>query len=56
MAGEWDTARASIYRDAELDEVATCKECLQVRAEARRQVQRSLNHYNLVPRDLGGTP
>ncbi len=38
---------ASIYRDSELDEAATCKEYLQVRAEGDRQVQRSLKHYNL---------
>jgi hypothetical protein len=37
----------SIYDDAELLESATCKEYLQVRLEGKRQVQRSLKHYNL---------
>ena len=36
-----------IYEDGELDEAATCKEFLQVRAEGGRQVQRSLKHYSL---------
>jgi hypothetical protein len=56
MAGEWHTARVSIYRDAELDEVATCKEYLQVRAEGGRQVRRSLKHYNRDLCDFGGIP
>jgi hypothetical protein len=37
----------SAYDDGELMETATCKEYLQVRAEAGRQVRRSLKHYNL---------
>jgi len=37
----------SIYDEGELSEAATCKECLQVRHEGARQVQRSLKHYNL---------
>ena len=37
----------SIYADAELAEEATCKELLQVRAEGKRQVKRSLKHYSL---------
>ena len=36
-----------IYEDGELDELATCKEYLQVRQEGARQVRRSLKHYNL---------
>lgn len=37
----------AIYAEGELQESATCKEYLQVRAEGGRQVQRSLRHYNL---------
>ncbi|MEE9343942.1 MAG: virulence RhuM family protein [Gammaproteobacteria bacterium] len=37
----------SIYEDAELDEMATCKDCLQVRQEGSREVKRQLKHYNL---------
>ena len=37
----------SVYDEGELDEAATCKEYLQVRREGKRQVQRSLKHYNL---------
>jgi hypothetical protein len=37
----------SIYDEGEVDQEATCKEFLQVRAEGSRQVQRSLKHYNL---------
>ena len=37
----------AIYSEGELTEVATCKPYLQVRAEAGRQVSRSLKHYNL---------
>jgi len=37
----------SIYDDGELDEAATCKDCLQVRTEGSRRVRRSLRHYNL---------
>ena len=36
-----------IYKDKELAEMATCKNCLQVRKEAGRQVRRCLKHYNL---------
>ncbi|QDS89591.1 hypothetical protein EC9_37910 [Rosistilla ulvae] len=38
---------ATIYEEGELTEAATCKEYLQVRSEGKRQVQRSLKHYNL---------
>ena len=37
----------AIYAEGELVEAATCKDYLQVRQEAVRQVQRSLKHYNL---------
>lgn len=37
----------AIYEEGELAEPATCKDFLQVRAEASRKVQRSLKHYNL---------
>jgi len=37
----------AIYDEGELDELATCKEYLQVRAEGARQVQRTLKHYSL---------
>jgi hypothetical protein len=37
----------NIYDEGELPSEATCKEFLQVRAEGRRQVERSLKHYNL---------
>ena len=37
----------SIYDDGEQDELATCKEYLQVRQEGARRVQRELKHYNL---------
>lgn len=37
----------AIYDEGELDEGATCKEYLQVRAEGNRQVERSLKHYSL---------
>jgi len=36
-----------IYDDGELDPSATCKDYLQVRQEGKRQVRRSLLHYNL---------
>ena len=36
-----------IYEEGELDELATCKEHLQVRQEGARQVRRNLKHYNL---------
>jgi hypothetical protein len=38
---------AAVYDEGELSEGATCKDFLQVRSEGRRQVQRSLKHYNL---------
>jgi hypothetical protein len=37
----------AIYGEDELQESATCKECLQVRHEAKRKVSRRLSHYNL---------
>lgn len=37
----------AIYRDAELDEAATCKNYLQVRQEGSRQARRSVKHYSL---------
>lgn len=37
----------SIYAEGELSEAATCKEYLQVQQEGKRQVKRSLKHYNL---------
>ena len=37
----------AIYADAEMEEVATCKELLQVRTEGKRQVQRALKSYSL---------
>jgi hypothetical protein len=36
-----------LYAEGEIDEVATCKEYLQVRLEGGRQVRRSVKHYNL---------
>jgi hypothetical protein len=38
---------AAIYAEGELQESATCKDCLQVRQEGGRQVQRKLKHYSL---------
>ncbi len=38
----------SIYGDGELDELATCKDYLQVRSEGGREVSRKLRHYNLA--------
>lgn len=38
---------AAIYDDGEAEEVATCKQFLQVRQEGSREVSRSLRHYNL---------
>lgn len=38
---------AAIYAEGELDEVATCKDYLQVHQEGARRVQRSLKHYSL---------
>ncbi len=37
----------NIYRDGELDENRTYKKFLLVRQEGKRQVQRSIDHYNL---------
>ena len=37
----------SIYEDGELASEATCKDYLQVRDEAGRQVRRTLKHYSL---------
>jgi hypothetical protein len=37
----------AIYEEGELDEAATCKDYLQVRSEAGRQVSRTLRHYSL---------
>lgn len=37
----------NIFNDQELDESATAKDFLAVRAEGKRQVQRNLKHYNL---------
>ncbi len=36
-----------IYEDGELDEKATCKDCLQVQTEGTRKVQRTTKLYNL---------
>lgn len=37
----------AIFGEGELDEVATCKDYLQVRQEGKRQVSRALRHYDL---------
>ncbi|MBT3235093.1 MAG: virulence RhuM family protein [Bdellovibrionales bacterium] len=37
----------SIYEDGELEEISTCKDYLQVRHEAKREVERQVKHYNL---------
>jgi len=37
----------ALFEEGEIEEQATCKEYLQVRAEGTRSVQRSLKHYNL---------
>lgn len=37
----------NIFRDAELDEAATTKDFLAVRTDGKRQVERTLKHYNL---------
>lgn len=37
----------SLYEEGEIDEGATCKEFLQVRAEGGREVRRSIRYYNL---------
>src|SRR5258706_13749993 len=37
----------AIFAEGELPESATCKDCLQVRAEGGREVTRRLRHYRL---------
>jgi len=37
----------SLYEEGEIDELATCKDYLQVRHEGHREVRRSAKHYNL---------
>ncbi len=37
----------AIYRDAELDEAATSKDCLLIQQEGARRVRRSVKHYSL---------
>lgn len=37
----------NIFQEGELEEVATCKETLQVQKEGSRSVKRKLKHYNL---------
>ena len=37
----------NIYKEQEIDEILTAKDFLVVRQEGKRQVQRSLKHYNL---------
>jgi len=37
----------SIYKDAELDKISTCKEFLQVQSEGKRSVKRRIEYYNL---------
>ena len=37
----------NIYKEQEIDEILTTKDFLVVRQEGKRQVQRSLKHYNL---------
>jgi hypothetical protein len=37
----------AVFAEGELSEAATCKEYLQVRAEGKREVSRSLRHYRL---------
>lgn len=36
-----------IYAEQELQEEATCKDCLQVQSEGGREVKRKRKHYNL---------
>ena len=38
----------ALFEEGELDEVATCKDYLQVRFEGGRQVSRKLRHYSLA--------
>ncbi len=54
LAELFDTTRqnltihiANIYESAELQEVGTCKDFLQVQQEGARAVRRSIKHYNL---------
>lgn len=54
LAGLFSTTRENIvqhirnvYREGELQEVATCQDFLQVRQEGSRTVRRSIPHYNL---------
>ena len=37
----------AIYEEDEIEEAATCKDCLQVRSEGGREVSRQLRHYSL---------
>lgn len=37
----------NIYEDEELEQIATCKDFLQVRKEGKRSVSRNITHYNL---------
>lgn len=37
----------NVYKEGEVQQDATCKDFLQVRQEGKRQVQRTLSHYNL---------
>jgi len=37
----------SIYNEYELEEIATCKDFLQVRNEGNRTIKRNQKHYNL---------
>ncbi len=37
----------ALYADGEIDELATCKDYLQVRIEGNREVRRMVRHYNL---------
>lgn len=36
----------AIYEDGELEEVASCNDCLQVRTEGTREVSRRIAHYS----------
>ena len=54
LAGLFSTTRENIvqhirnvYKEDELQEIATCKDFLQVRQEGSRTVRRSIPHYNL---------
>lgn len=37
----------NVFSDNELEEPATTKDCLVVRTEGKREVRRSIKHYNL---------